>query len=301
MKISIILPTYNRASTFLKEAIDSVFNQDYKNWELIIIDNNSSDNTLELIKKYNSEKISIYSINNNGIIAKSRNLGIKKSKGDYIAFLDSDDYWYKNKLQKCINAIKSGNYPIVCHGEKWLYSNSSIDKIYGPKEKFIYSKMLSLGSSPVSTSAVLIDKKLIYKAGLFSEDEDIITAEDYDMWLNVANIETNIKFIDESLGVFRVHEKSQSSNIYFNTNSIINVLSHHYDNNKSTPNPIKKISYSRVWINAAKTLQIKGQYADSFKAYQRGLQLKFSLKVILLMASLLVPYKFFKIIYFSIK
>ena len=118
---SIILPTYNRASTFLKEAIDSVFNQDYKNWELIIIDNNSSDNTLELIKKYNSEKISIYSINNNGIIAKPRNLGIKKSKGDYIAFLDSDDYWYKNKLQKCINAIKSGNYPIVCHGEKWLY------------------------------------------------------------------------------------------------------------------------------------------------------------------------------------
>ena len=100
--------------------------------------------------------------------------------------------------------------------------------------------------------------------------------------------------------VFLGYEKSQSSNIYFNTNSIINVLSHHYDNNKSTPNPIKKISYSRVWINAAKTLQIKGQYADSFLA-QRGLQLKFSLKVILLMASLLIPYKFFKIIYFSIK
>ena len=110
MKVSIILPTYNRASSYLKEAIDSVINQSYMNWELIVIDNNSTDNTIDLVKSYKSNKIFIYQINNNGVIAKSRNLGIEKSSGDYVAFLDSDDFWYKNKLQKCVDEIKSDNF-----------------------------------------------------------------------------------------------------------------------------------------------------------------------------------------------
>ena len=126
MKVSIILPTYNRASSYLKEAIDSVINQSYMNWELIVIDNNSTDNTIDLVKSYKSNKIFIYQINNNGVIAKSRNLGIEKSSGDYVAFLDSDDFWYKNKLQKCVDEIKSDNFLIISHAEKWLFSNGSI-------------------------------------------------------------------------------------------------------------------------------------------------------------------------------
>ena len=109
MKVSIILPTYNRASSFLKEAIDSVINQSYMNWELIVIDNNSTDNTIDLVESYKSNKIFIYQINNNGVIAKSRNLGIEKSSGDYVAFLDSDDFWYKNKLQKVTFQVNRGS------------------------------------------------------------------------------------------------------------------------------------------------------------------------------------------------
>ncbi len=93
MKISIILPTYNRAGSYLKRAIDSVIKQSHENWELIIVDNNSIDNTKDLIKSYKSSKIKTYTINNDGNIAKSRNLGIDNSTGDYLAFLDSDDYW----------------------------------------------------------------------------------------------------------------------------------------------------------------------------------------------------------------
>ena len=88
MKFSIILPTYNRAESFLSRAIESVINQTYIDWELIIIDNNSIDNTKNLIESYKNNQIKLYNISNNGNIAKSRNLGISKASGDYIAFLD---------------------------------------------------------------------------------------------------------------------------------------------------------------------------------------------------------------------
>lgn len=301
MKISIILPTYNRASSFLKEAIDSVINQSYNNWELIVVDNNSSDNTFDLVKSYKSDKIFIHQINNNGVIAKSRNLGINKSTGDYIAFLDSDDYWYKNKLQKCVDIIKLSNCPIICHGEKWLYADKSINKTYGPKKMFEYRNMLSLGSSSVSTSAIIIKKDLIKKAGLFRENHKIISAEDYDMWLNVSKIEDNISFISEPLGVFRIHDTSQSSNIIFNTKSIINVLNYHFKKNNLCNSSMKKLAISRAWINAAKTLQIKGEYLSSLNAYRSAIALRFSLKIIFLMATLLLPHRLFKAIYYSIK
>ena len=301
MKVSIILPTYNRASSYLKEAIDSVINQSYMNWELIVIDNNSTDNTIDLVKSYKSNKIFIYQINNNGVIAKSRNLGIEKSSGDYVAFLDSDDFWYKNKLQKCVDQIKSDNFLIICHAEKWLYSNGSINKTYGPKNMFQYKKMLSLGSSTVSTSAVIIKKDLLKEAGLFREDDKIITAEDYDMWLNVSKINDNITFINQPLGAFRIHDKSESNDIIFNAQSTINVLNQHFKKTNLLDPATKELAISRVWLNAAKSLQIKGEYLSSFDAYKKANKIRFSIKIILFMATLLIPYKFFKTLYYSLK
>ena len=90
------MPNYN--SKFLERAIKSVFNQSYSNWELIIIDNFSNNNPEDVIKKFKNEKISFLKFRNNNNIAKSRNYGIKNSKYDWIAFLDSDDVWEKDKL-----------------------------------------------------------------------------------------------------------------------------------------------------------------------------------------------------------
>ena len=95
--ISIIVPTFNREKK-LKKAIESVISQSYKEWELIIIDNNSSDNTETLIKNFQNNKIHFYKFKNDGIIAKSRNFGLSKSCGDFVCFLDSDDWWDNNKL-----------------------------------------------------------------------------------------------------------------------------------------------------------------------------------------------------------
>ena len=110
---SIILPTYNRAGKITK-AIESILSQSYKNWELIIIDNYSKDNTEQIVNNYKCEKILYFKLNNNGVIAKSRNFGIKKAKGENLCFLDSDDWWKPNKLEVTYQYLKQG-YDFIYH------------------------------------------------------------------------------------------------------------------------------------------------------------------------------------------
>ena len=95
---SIVLPTYNQ-SKFLEKCINSILSQSFKNWELLVINNNSTDNTINLIKKFNDKRIKVFNINNEGILARSRNLGIRKSKSEWICFIDTDDRWYPKKLE----------------------------------------------------------------------------------------------------------------------------------------------------------------------------------------------------------
>ena len=95
---TVVIPTYNH-EFFLKKAVNSVLNQTFDDYEIIIIDNYSDDKTEEYIKSLNNQKIRFFKIQNHGLLAKSRNLGIKEAKSDWIAFLDSDDLWYKDRLQ----------------------------------------------------------------------------------------------------------------------------------------------------------------------------------------------------------
>ena len=118
---SIIIPTFNR-KLLLERAVKSVIDQTYINWELIIVDNSSTDGTEELIKRLNNNKIKYHKIKNNGIIAKSRNLGIDESVGDFICFLDSDDWWYENKLS-CISN-KLNNVDFLYHNMETVRMNS---------------------------------------------------------------------------------------------------------------------------------------------------------------------------------
>ena len=108
IKVSIVIPTLNSAKT-IKRCLNSVIQQTYKNWEVIIIDANSKDKTLQIIKSFNLEKIKIFKISSKKSISAARYLGVKKSKGSYIAFLDSDDSWSKIKLGLQIKKIGKKN------------------------------------------------------------------------------------------------------------------------------------------------------------------------------------------------
>lgn len=131
--ISIITPVYNSSST-IKRAIDSVINQTYKNWELIIVDDYSTDNTLEVISQYKDLRITVIkNIKNIGPGA-SRNIGINASKGDYITFLDSDDYWDDNLLETLYKAAIKHNADIVSAGMAVEDSKGKLIEITAPDE-----------------------------------------------------------------------------------------------------------------------------------------------------------------------
>ena len=98
--VSVVIPTYNHAR-YLRRALQSVIDQTYTNWEVIVIDNYSKDSTDGVMASFTDPRIVYLKIHNNGVIAASRNVGIRKAKGDWIAFLDSDDFWTADKLQAC--------------------------------------------------------------------------------------------------------------------------------------------------------------------------------------------------------
>ena len=102
--VTVVIPTYNHAR-YLGRALQSVIDQTYTNWEVVVIDNHSMDDTDEVITSYADPRINYLKIHNHGVIATSRNAGIRAAKGEWIAFLDSDDIWYPNKLHECIAAI----------------------------------------------------------------------------------------------------------------------------------------------------------------------------------------------------
>ena len=179
---SVVIPTYNQAQ-LLKTCLNSIFKQTFNNYEIIVIDNHSKDNTSDIINK-NKKKVIYKKINNNGVIAKSRNLGIKLSKGKWIAFLDSDDYWDKNKLKKIYQLIKRHSFKVICHSEWIINSLNEKNKIwtYGPYKKKFYQLLLKHGNR-LSTSATIVEKNFLYKNKiLFNEEKSFITAEDYDFF-----------------------------------------------------------------------------------------------------------------------
>lgn len=124
--ISVIIPTYNRETT-IKRAVDSVLEQTYKNFEIIIVDDNSTDNTAKVIENIQDERIVYLRQSSNRGACVARNIGISKAKGKYIAFLDSDDQWISSKLEKEVNFLENNNLDIVFCSHKVV--NSGLTKI----------------------------------------------------------------------------------------------------------------------------------------------------------------------------
>lgn len=211
---SIILPTYNQ-SEFLKNSINSILKQTYNNWELIIIDNKSTDDTLSVIKKYKDERINILSINNCGILAKSRNFGIKKAQSEWICFIDSDDIWYPKKLEitkKFITKTKAELFyhDLVFENKKFLFIKKKIkDKSRTMSSPII--KYFAENGNGIGQSSVVIKKKLLEKLDFFSEKKDKYSWEDFDFWIRASLKTEKFVRIPIVLGSITVGDRNISS------------------------------------------------------------------------------------------
>ena len=161
-KVDIIMPNYNK-SKFLREAINSVLTQTHKNWRLYIVDDHSSDNSSKVLKKYiKNKKIKIFFLKNNKGPSFCRNLGLKKSNSKYIAFLDSDDYWKKNKLKNQLNFMVKNNYPFTFTDYVPIFQSKNSKRIL--KRTNIANSLTFhsfIKNSSINTSTMVVERKYL--------------------------------------------------------------------------------------------------------------------------------------------
>ena len=157
-KVSIILPNYNSSET-IKQTINTVLGQSYENWELIIVDDNSDKITRNILLKYkNKKKIRIYFLKKNKGAGYCRNLAIKKSNSEYIAFIDSDDLWKKNKLNLQINFMKKNNYSFSYTYYKTFRTNTHIKNNIIVPRKFNFKSFVK--NTSIATSTMIVKRKV---------------------------------------------------------------------------------------------------------------------------------------------
>lgn len=200
---SVIIPVYN-GERFVNRCLDSLIAQTYSNWEAIVVDNYSEDTTEELVKKYDDSRIKYYKYANHGVIAASRNFGVEKSKGDWICFLDIDDWWVNNKLEVVYNYSK--DYEFVYHHLFLHYANGNdflrakISKSFSVRSRNPVGEMLSVGN-PIQTSGVSLKKT---KFQPFDVEPRLSGIEDFDLWLRIFRDGIKHRLIDEPLGYYHV-------------------------------------------------------------------------------------------------
>src|SRR3569833_696751 len=191
-KVSIVTPTYNCAP-MLRRAIESVRQQSLQDWEMLIVDNHSEDDTAAVVAEFDDPRIRYFRIHNHGIIAKSRNLALSEAKGTWVAILDADDWWSKDKLALSVQALEQGA-DVVYH-----------DLIaQGPGARLLRRKIrsralrapvfhdLALHGNALPNSSVVAARALIQKAGGLSEDSSLVAAEDFECWLRLARLTERI-------------------------------------------------------------------------------------------------------------
>lgn len=181
-KVSVIIPTYDRAC-ILREAIDSVFSQQYSDFELIVVDDGSTDETKEVMSSYSPRLTYIYQAHQG--VSAARNKGIDHARGTYLAFLDSDDLWLPHKLYLQIKLMEKIPEARICYTEEiWIRKGMRVNPMKKHKK---YSGMIFEHCLPlciVSPSSALIARSLLEEVGEF--DEELGVCEDYDLWLRIS-------------------------------------------------------------------------------------------------------------------
>jgi len=206
--VSIIMPNYNSAS-FIKESIVSILSQSYENWELILVDDCSSDDSLKVIEALiaDDKRIKLIKLTENSGPAIARNRAIKEAKGRYVAFLDSDDLWTPDKLLKQISFMQEHDVALSYTGYYRIEEESGevIDQIHVP-EKINYSELLK--QNIIGCLTAIYDTRKIGKVYM----PDIRKRQDFGLWLNILKKVPYAYGIDEPLAYYRVRSASVSSN-----------------------------------------------------------------------------------------
>lgn len=254
---SVVIPTYNRAD-LLPNSLGSVFAQTDQDLEVIVVDNSSSDGTLDLLASYQDPRLSAITVSNQGNIANSRNVGQKAARGRWVAFLDSDDAWAPQKLARVRQAITDNPDVVLVANNEWELKGGERLRVikWGPTGKHHVLDRLLFRGNCVSTSAATVLRETGLKVGGFGEDREFITVEDYDFWIKLA-YEGPFFFIEDPLGDCLVHDSNISSNALRHARAIAKVWTSHLDRwaQKHPQDKVKaRRMTSQVWLRLGRYL-----------------------------------------------
>jgi len=226
--VSVIIPTYN-CDKYICEAIDSVLYQTYPDYEIIVIDDGSTDTTRSMIEAgYNT--VRYFYLENNGVAA-ARNFGISMAQGELIAFLDADDKWLPTKLEKQVKYFQNDDRLGMVFTENSFFNDRGTTQVrVNKRDSLMHGDIVRniFLNSYVATSTVMVRKSVFEAVGLF--EEELAVAEDDNMWMRIG-MKYNIELIDETLAQYRITEGSLSSNkhsIYHGVRSNILIIRSKY-------------------------------------------------------------------------
>ncbi len=206
--VSVIIPAFN-SEKYITECIDSVLTQTYQNIEIIIVNDGSTDNTVDIVSEYKNDQIKLFHQKNSGAAA-ARNHGIKQASGVWIAFIDADDIWLPDKLQKQLKHCANQGWShtdMFFHGD--VYPKHTKNTAFTSKHSGFILKNLLIENS-IGTSSVLIKKEILQELGGFNTD--LRALQDWELWLRVAE-KHQVCYFDEPLVYYRVHSSSVSRNV----------------------------------------------------------------------------------------
>lgn len=207
--VSIIVPVYN-AEQFIEETIKSVLKQTYKNWELILVNDKSNDKSADIINEnYLKDNIRLINLEKNSGAAIARNVGIEEAKGKYIAFLDADDLWKKEKLEKQIKFAKKNNYDFTFTGYEFITEEGKrTEKVVGVPKSINYKQALK--NTVIATSGVILNVESLGKDLI--KMPNVRRGQDTATWWKILKTGKVAYGLNESLHFYRKNKNSLSSN-----------------------------------------------------------------------------------------
>lgn len=206
--ISVVIPVFNRTWE-LERALDSLVLQTYSNFEVLVCDDGSTEDIESIFKRYKSSlNIRYYKIKNFGGPARARNVGINNAIGEWIAFLDSDDWWVSDRFDMLLKYLNQ-EFDLVYH-QLEVVSSGNLKRL-GERRKYVGSalkydplKHMALLGNPIPNSSVIVRKSSLVEIGCISEDPELISVEDFDTWLMLSRHGSRIIFDSKSLGYYWV-------------------------------------------------------------------------------------------------
>lgn len=201
--VTVVMPAYN-AAAYVGGAVESVLGQTYADWQLVVVDDGSTDETREIVRSYDEPRLHLMAIEHSGLPAVVRNCGVAESESPFVAFLDADDVWRPHKLSRQLELIASRpevglvhtGFEVLSEGVLESFARSS-----GPAAAASQFERLALGNY-IANSSVLLRRELLSRHGSFDEDPRLRGVEDYELWIRLS-LDTTFGYVDEPLLIYR--------------------------------------------------------------------------------------------------